>query len=219
MGGVTRTPAAVTARSVRGTETLKTPSFSSRTPFAPVSLSIRAMSSPPPAGTTRATASRAASMETSSFSAPQRVLKAQVEKHTRITRAWPDSDGDRNAGHELQPALEVVRPAHAGAQVERIDGLRAIGPDDAFRARPGQLHQRMERRPRKPDDALAGVPSARGRGRAVGAARVRNPRRAQVGMGDETAAPLEAEGQVHLQPGASAAEPAIGVARGDRSEE
>src|SRR5207245_146075 len=43
-GGVTWTPAAVTERSLRGTETLKTPSFSSSVPLAPVSSSMRAVS-------------------------------------------------------------------------------------------------------------------------------------------------------------------------------
>ena len=48
-GGVIRTPAAVTARSERGTETLNAPSFSSSLPLAPVSCSMRAVSNPAPA--------------------------------------------------------------------------------------------------------------------------------------------------------------------------
>src|SRR6516165_4348364 len=40
MGGVIFTPAMTTERSLRGTETLNTPSFSSRVPLAPVSRSI-----------------------------------------------------------------------------------------------------------------------------------------------------------------------------------
>src|SRR4051812_22471390 len=49
-GGVMRTPAAVTVRSLRGTETLNTPSLSLSLPLAPVSSSIRAVSSLAPAG-------------------------------------------------------------------------------------------------------------------------------------------------------------------------
>src|SRR5438477_4578900 len=45
-GGVTWTPAAVIDRSLRGTETLKTPSFSSSAPLAPVSSSMRAVFRP-----------------------------------------------------------------------------------------------------------------------------------------------------------------------------
>src|SRR5436190_18679131 len=44
-GGVIFTPAVVTFRSARGTLTLKTPSFSSILPLAPVSCSIFAVSS------------------------------------------------------------------------------------------------------------------------------------------------------------------------------
>src|SRR5438876_6544229 len=41
IGGVMRTPATLTSRSPRGTETLKAPSLSSSLPFSPVSSSIR----------------------------------------------------------------------------------------------------------------------------------------------------------------------------------
>src|SRR5882672_3310385 len=44
IGGVIRTPATLTSKSLRGTDTLKTSSFSSRLPLAPVSPSIRAVS-------------------------------------------------------------------------------------------------------------------------------------------------------------------------------
>ena len=43
-GGVIRTPAAVTLMSLRGSDTLKTPSFSSSVPLAPVSSSMPAVS-------------------------------------------------------------------------------------------------------------------------------------------------------------------------------
>src|SRR5207249_11921237 len=49
IGGVIFTPATVTLRSLRGTVTLNTPSFSLSSPFTPVSCSILAVSSFPSA--------------------------------------------------------------------------------------------------------------------------------------------------------------------------
>ena|SRR5207249_3407396 len=43
IGGVRRTPAALTVRSLRGTETLNVPSFSSSLPLAPVNCSMEAV--------------------------------------------------------------------------------------------------------------------------------------------------------------------------------
>ena len=55
MGGVILTPAAVTARSVRGTLTLKTPSWVLSSPLPPVSCSILAVSSAGSAARTTST--------------------------------------------------------------------------------------------------------------------------------------------------------------------
>src|SRR5215472_2953699 len=46
IGGVIFTPAVVTDKSLRGTDTLNTPSFALSAPFTPVSSSMRAVSSP-----------------------------------------------------------------------------------------------------------------------------------------------------------------------------
>ena len=46
IGGVRCTPAALTVRSLRGTETLNAPSFSSSLPLAPVNCSMEAVSNP-----------------------------------------------------------------------------------------------------------------------------------------------------------------------------
>src|SRR5262249_29954885 len=48
IGGVIFTPAVVTDKSLRGTDTLNTPSFALNAPLTPVSSSMRAVSSLPP---------------------------------------------------------------------------------------------------------------------------------------------------------------------------
>src|SRR4051812_37935740 len=94
----------------------------------------------------------------------ERVLEAQIQEDAVLAVARADADGHGEAGHDLQAAAEVVRPADAGADEQRVAARRAAGPDHFLRAREGHLDQHVERRPREPDEALPRVPAHGTRG-------------------------------------------------------
>src|SRR5207249_7107548 len=72
-----------------------------------------------------------------SLRAAERVLEAQVQEDAGVAFAGPDPDGHGQAGNDLEPAREVVRPADAGAQVQRVAACGAAGPDHVLYACPG----------------------------------------------------------------------------------
>src|SRR5437867_116935 len=135
IGGVSFTPAAVTERSARGTETLNTPSFSSSLPFAPVSCSIRAVSSRGPepllsfgaalAGVARAPTSKSPRIRSCIFSLlnSSRCLLARFQLIRALspmgysasdlsrTQEHPETQSRRDKKDGSLPAIERPLPA------------------------------------------------------------------------------------------------------------
>src|SRR6185295_19925957 len=113
-GGVRCAPATVTARSVRGTCTRKTPSFSFHSPFSPVACSIRAVSRP--FGAAR-TAGAARSTATMSFMPGAYVTAARRDATNVHEKRGPASCAPAGPRSALEQPLLLVLVLH---QLRRV---------------------------------------------------------------------------------------------------
>lgn len=88
------------------------------------------------------------------FLVPQRVFETQIEKDAVVALAGTGSHDKPHAGHNLQAALEVVRPADAGNEPEGLCRHGGMSARNHLTGSPLRLKQRIEALMSKPDEAL-----------------------------------------------------------------
>jgi len=60
------------------------------------------------------------------------MLEAQIKDDAFLPRTRADSDGNRNARHDLQSPIQIVRPPNPGTHIQILGPLCLVRGDNAF---------------------------------------------------------------------------------------
>ncbi len=60
------------------------------------------------------------------------MLEAEIEDDAFLSCAWADSQWNGNAGHDLQSAIQIVRPPNPGTYIQILGPLRLVWGHNTF---------------------------------------------------------------------------------------